>query len=101
MRRHRQGFAHLEGTSKDGDLPRSAGAMQIRPQLISGTWKCRVVKKFVSSVCFTEFSAFSFILHLLMEIFPFVFSQPVDPCFKDGCNGFLSNFVENLGDRRF
>jgi hypothetical protein len=39
-----------------------------------------------------------------MEVFPFVFYyplEPVDPCFEDSYKGFLSDFVENVGDRVF
>jgi hypothetical protein len=60
------------------------------------------VKKFVSSGWSTEFSSIFLILYLLMEVFPFVFChplEPVGPCFEDGYEGFLSNFVQNLGDR--
>jgi hypothetical protein len=55
-------------------------------------------------VCSLNFQAFSFALHLLMEVFAFVFYhplEPVDPCFEDSREGFLSNFVENVGDRAF
>jgi hypothetical protein len=51
-----------------------------------------------------NFQAFSFILQFLMEVFPFVPSHPlgpVDPCFEDISEGFLSDFVENVGDRAF
>jgi hypothetical protein len=50
------------------------------------------------------FQAFSFILHLLMEAFPFVFCHPLKPvntCFEDSYAGFLSDFVENVGHRAF
>jgi hypothetical protein len=39
-----------------------------------------------------------------MEGFPFVFYHPLehgDPCFEDNDEGFLSDFVENAGDRPF
>jgi hypothetical protein len=39
-----------------------------------------------------------------MEVFPFVFYHPLapgDPCFEDSCEGFLSDFVENVGDHAF
>jgi hypothetical protein len=51
-----------------------------------------------------NFQALSFILHLLMEVPPFVFYhplEPVDPCFEDNHEGFLSDFVENVDDPRF
>jgi hypothetical protein len=51
-----------------------------------------------------NFQIFSFVLHSVMEIFPFVFYHPlesVDPCFKNSYKGFLSVFVENLGHRAF
>jgi hypothetical protein len=37
-----------------------------------------------------------------MEVFPFVFHhplEPVDPCFEDSYEGFLSDFVENVGGK--
>jgi hypothetical protein len=59
-------------------------------------------------VCIIGFSlnlqAFSFILPLLMEAFPFLFShplKPLGPCFKDAYEDFLSDFVENVGGRAF
>jgi hypothetical protein len=51
-----------------------------------------------------DVQAFSFILHLPVEAFPFVFCrllEPVDPYFEDGYEGFLPDFVENVGDRAF
>jgi hypothetical protein len=39
-----------------------------------------------------------------MEIFPFVFYHPlesVDLCFEDSYQGFLSDLVDNVGDRAF
>jgi hypothetical protein len=62
------------------------------------------VKNFMSSGFSLNFQSFSFILHWLMEVFPFVFYHPlelVNPCFEDSYEGFLSNFVENVGDRTF
>jgi hypothetical protein len=62
------------------------------------------VKKFRILGFFTEFSSIFFFLHLLMDIFPFVFChplEPVDPCFNDSYDGFLSDFVENVGHRAF
>jgi hypothetical protein len=61
------------------------------------------VKKFVSSGFSLNFQAF-FILHFLMEVFPFVFYhplKPVDSCFEVSYEGFLSDSVENVGDRPF
>jgi hypothetical protein len=61
------------------------------------------VKKFVSSGFFTEFSSI-FFFYLLMEVFPFMSSdspEPVDPRFEDSYKGFLSDFVENVGDCAF
>jgi hypothetical protein len=51
-----------------------------------------------------DFQAFSFILHLLMEVFPFGFYHPletIDPCFENSYESFLSDVVENVGDRAF
>jgi hypothetical protein len=62
------------------------------------------VKKFVSSVFSLCFQAFSFILHLLLEVFPFLFYHAleiVDLCFEDSYEGFVSDLVENVGDRAF
>jgi hypothetical protein len=62
------------------------------------------IKKFLSSDFFTDFQAFSFILHLRLGIFPLVFYhplEPVDPCSEDSYEGFLSHFVENVADRVF
>jgi hypothetical protein len=45
-----------------------------------------------------NFQAFSFILHFLMKVFPFGFChtlEPGGPCFEDGSEGFLSDFVGN------
>jgi hypothetical protein len=39
-----------------------------------------------------------------MEVFPFMFCQPlkpVDPCFGDSYEGFLPDLVENVGERAF
>jgi hypothetical protein len=61
------------------------------------------VKKFVSSGFFIEFSSI-FFLHLLMEVFPFVFDdspEPIDPCFEDNYEDCLFDFVENVGDHAF
>jgi hypothetical protein len=55
-------------------------------------------------VSLLNFQAFSFIRHLLMEVFPLVFYHPldsVDPCFEDGYEDFLSDFVENVSDCAF
>jgi hypothetical protein len=51
-----------------------------------------------------NFQAFSFVLHSLIDVFSFVFDQPlepVDPCFEDSHEGFLFDFVENVGDYAF
>jgi hypothetical protein len=61
-------------------------------------------QKVVSLVFSLNFQAFSFILHLLMKQFPFVFYhplEPVDPCFEDNYEGFLSDLVETAGDRAY
>jgi hypothetical protein len=39
-----------------------------------------------------------------MEVLPFVFYhsfEPIDLCFEGSYDGFLSDFVENVGDRTF
>jgi hypothetical protein len=39
-----------------------------------------------------------------MEVFPLAFYhplEPVDPCFEDSSKGFLSNFIDNVGDHTF
>jgi hypothetical protein len=59
------------------------------------------VKTFVFSGFSLNFQVFSFIPHLLTEVFPFVFPHPlehVDPCFEDSSEGFFSGFLENVGD---
>jgi hypothetical protein len=71
-------------------------------QLVNGGGQSRF--QLVSSVFSLDLQEFSFILHLPMEVFPFVFCHPldpVDPCFEDSDEDFLSDFVENVGDRAF
>jgi hypothetical protein len=39
-----------------------------------------------------------------MEVFPFLFYrslEPVEPCFEDSYEDFLSDFVEKMGNRIF
>jgi hypothetical protein len=63
----------------------------------------RRVKKFVSSVFSLNFQTFSFVLHLLMEVFPFVFYhplEPVDPYFVQ-LYRFLVRFRRKCGRPRF
>jgi hypothetical protein len=68
------------------------------------TSKNRESKRLYHRVFSLNFQVFSFIFHLLMEVCSFVFYhslEPVDPCFEDSHEGFLSDFVENVGDRAF
>jgi hypothetical protein len=55
----------------------------------------RGIEKFIASGFFTEFSSIFFRSSILMDILPFVFYhslEPVDPCFEDSYEGFLSVF---------
>jgi hypothetical protein len=64
----------------------------------------REVKSSCPRVFSLNFQASSFILHLLMEVFPFMVYhplEPVNPCFEDRYTGFSSDVVENVSDRAF
>jgi hypothetical protein len=103
---HRRRITGLLSQNQEQEPPSSARGLNITRQ--SGTWKHKHPKeegqKFVSSGFSLIFQQFSFILHLLMDLFPSVFDlpfEPVDLCFEDSDEGFLSHCVESVSDRAF